>query len=107
MATQQMEKPKMPTIKARALKELDGMNTSTSAPHPQDESTAKEMFKYLKDLGHPLSGREIIEYGRANGWNEGFIKKMAEWADKVASGGRVVVKHPGQLSDELKKHLKG
>ncbi|KEA54400.1 hypothetical protein DT73_00570 [Mangrovibacter sp. MFB070] len=97
----------MPTIKARALKELDGMNTSTSAPHAQDESTAKEMFKYLKDLGHPLTGSEIIEYGKAKGWNGGFIKKMAGWADKVASGGRVVVKHPGQLTDELKKYLKG
>ncbi|HGY2794576.1 TPA: DUF1889 family protein [Citrobacter amalonaticus] len=97
----------MPTIKARALKDLDGMNTSTSAPHPQDESRAKEIFKYLKGLGHPLSGSEIIEYGRAKGWNEGFIKKMAEWADKVATGGRVVVKYPGQLSDERKKYLKG
>lgn len=79
----------MPTIKARALKELDGMNTSTSAPHPQDESTAKEMFKYLKDLGHPLSGREIIEYGRANGWNEGFIKKWQNGPIKLLLAGEL------------------
>lgn len=97
----------MPTMKARALKELDGMNTSTSAPHPQDESTAKEMFKYIKEQGQPLHGQEIKAYGQAKGWNAGFTKTMAEWADKIASGGRVVVKHPGQLTDELKKHLQG
>jgi len=94
-------------MKARALKELDGMNTSTSAPHAQDESTAKEMFKYMKEQGQPLPGQEIKAYGQAKGWNAGFTKKMAEWADKVASGGRVVVKHPGQLTDGLKKHLQG
>lgn len=97
----------MPTIKDRALKELDGMNTSTSAPHPQDESAAKEILKYLKGLGNSLTGSEVTMYGQAKSWDAGFTRKMTEWADKIASGGRVVVKHPGQLSDELKKHLKG
>ncbi|HAP81215.1 DUF1889 family protein [Atlantibacter hermannii] len=54
-----------------------------------------------------VHGQEIKAYGQAKGWNAGFTKTMAEWADKIASGGRVVVKHPGQLTDELKKHLQG
>lgn len=97
----------MPTIKDRALKELNGMNTSTSVPHPQDESRAKEMFKYLKGLGVSLTGSDVTQHGVAQGWSTGFTKKMTEWADKVASGGSVVVKHKGQLSDSRKAYLKG
>lgn len=97
----------MPTIQDRALEELDGMNTSTPAPHAQDESKAKEMFKYLRELGTVLPGDSVRVYGQSQGWNVGFTKKMAEWADKVASGGRVQVKNPGQLTEACKKRLKG
>lgn len=96
----------MPTIQDQALSELDGMNTSTSSPHPQDESKAKEMFKYLKDLGAVLSGDQVRGYGQSQGWNNGYTKKMAEWADKIATGGRVQVKFPGQLTEGCKKTLK-
>ncbi len=30
---------------------------------------------------------------------------MAEWADKVASGGRVIVKHPSYFSENMQKEL--
>ncbi len=51
----------------------------------------KEIFKYLSDLRASLTGHDITEYGLAHKWNTGFTSKMAEWADKVASRGRVVV----------------
>lgn len=95
----------MSAVIDKALKFIDSMNTSSSAPHPMDESCAKEMFKFLRELESPLSADDIRNHGTQNGWDSGFIKKMAEWADKVASGGRVVVKHPGYFSENMQKEL--
>ncbi|ASL89972.1 hypothetical protein BVG97_21285 [Serratia marcescens] len=95
----------MSAILDEVLNHLGNMNTSTSSPHPRDESEAKELFKFLAHKGIPMSGHDVRMYGNANGWNTGFTKKMAEWADKVSSGGRVVVKHPGSLTDEYKAKL--
>ncbi|WP_428945489.1 DUF1889 family protein [Pantoea sp. FN060301] len=96
----------MPALTDKALEYIDNMNTSSSAAHPMDESRAKEMFKFLKDLDNPISANDIRSHGAQNGWDSGFTKKMAEWADKVASGGRVVVKHPGYFSENMQKELR-
>ncbi|WP_409350089.1 DUF1889 family protein [Yersinia intermedia] len=48
----------------------------------------------------------MLAWGNRNGWDHGFTKKLAGWADKIHSGGRVVIKHPGYLSDELVKDLR-
>lgn len=96
----------MSAIIDKALDYIDSMNTSSSAPHPVDESCAKELFKFIYKLGQPISGVYIHNYGAQNGWNSGFTKKMAEWADKVAAGGRVQVKHPGYLSENIQEELR-
>ncbi|HEN3245928.1 MULTISPECIES: DUF1889 family protein [Yersinia] len=96
----------MSAIFDKALKHLGAMNTSSSALHPYDESNAKELFKFLASEGIPLSAHEVTMYGNANGWSTGFTKKVAGWADTISSGGRVVVKHPGSLSDEYKDKLR-
>lgn len=96
----------MSAVIDKALEYIDSMNTSSSAPHPVDESRAKEMFKFLKEIDNPVSADDIRSHGAQNGWDSGFTKKMAEWADKVASGGRVMVKHPGYLSENMKEELR-
>ncbi|PWK98454.1 uncharacterized protein DUF1889 [Pantoea allii] len=96
----------MSAIIDKALDYLESMNTSSSAPHPVDEGRAKELFKFLKELGQPISRGDIQGFGTQNGWNAEFTKKMADWADKVAAGGRVQVKHPGYLSENMQAELR-
>lgn len=96
----------MSAVIDKALDYINGMNTSTSAPHSMDESRAKEIFKFLKDNGNSVSADNVRTCGAQNGWDSGFTKKMAEWADKIASGGRVVVKNPGYFSEEMQKELR-
>ncbi|MEB7890673.1 DUF1889 family protein [Hafnia alvei] len=96
----------MSAIIDEALTHLDGMNTSSSAPHPYDESSAKELCKFLNDEGVPLPEQDIRAYGAANGWNPKFTDKIARWADKINSGGSVVIKFPNSLSEEYKEELR-
>lgn len=96
----------MSAIFDKALDYIGSMNTSSSSPHPSDESRAKEMFKYLKQLGRPISAHDVQMHGTRSGWDAGFTNKMAGWADKVESGGRVVVKHPGYFSENMQKELR-
>lgn len=93
------------TILDQALVELDRMNTSVPVPHPVDESKAKEMLKYLKSLGFPLLGDKIRDFGASQGWNEKYTTKIAGWADKINSGGRVVIRHPGHMTELFKNRL--
>jgi len=96
----------MSAVIDKALEYIDSMNTSSSAPHAIDEARAKEMFRFLKELDTPMSADDILSYGAENGWDSGFTKKMAGWADKIASGGRVVVKHPGYFSENMQEELR-
>ncbi|HFR4114933.1 TPA: DUF1889 family protein [Yersinia enterocolitica] len=96
----------MSKIIEKSIDYIDRMNTSVSTLHPVDESRAKELFKFLKAEGVALESREIFSWGNRNGWDHGFTKKLAEWADKIYLGGRVVIKHPGYLSGELIKELR-
>ncbi|MBU4682034.1 MULTISPECIES: DUF1889 family protein [Cedecea] len=96
----------MPEVIDKALDFIGGMNTSASAPHPMDESTAKEMLKYLKQLGVPASAAEITARGTQEGWNAEFTKKLASWADKIEAGDRVIAKHPEYFSSYMKEELR-
>lgn len=96
----------MSAVIDKALDYLNSMNTSTFAPHPMDESRAKEMFNFLKNIDNPISADDIRTHGAQNGWDSGFTKKMAEWADKIASGSRVIVKNPGYFSEQMQKELR-
>ncbi len=91
----------------KALEHLNiVVNIFTGLTHPLDESTAKELFKYLHTLGVNLDYFEIYEWARKHGWEERHAKSLAELAAKIGSGGRVVIKHKGRLNDELKKQLR-
>lgn len=96
----------MPTVIDKALDFIGGMNTSASTPHSMDESTAKGMFKYLKDLGVPAHSEEIIARGEQEGWNPEFTKKVAGWADKIESADRVVIKNPEYFTSYMKEELR-
>ncbi|MBV8871244.1 MAG: DUF1889 family protein [Metakosakonia sp.] len=96
----------MPTVIDKALDFIGGMNTSASTPHSMDESTVKGMFKYLKELGVPAHAEEIIARGEREGWNPGFTKKVAGWADKIESADRVVIKNPEYFTSYMKEELR-
>lgn len=68
----------MPTAIDKALDFIGGMNTSASAPHSMDESTAKGILKYLHELGVPASAEDVIVRGEREGWNPGSPIK---WPD--------------------------
>ena len=84
----------MPAVIDKALDFIGGMNTSEPVPQSMDESTAKGILKYLKELGVPASPADVAERGQQQGWSAGFTDKVAEWAERVAAGERLVIKHP-------------
>ncbi|WMY72728.1 DUF1889 family protein [Buttiauxella selenatireducens] len=96
----------MPAVIDKALDFIGAMNTSSSAPHPMDESTAKGIFKYLKELGVPASAADVNARGIQEGWDTGFTKKVAGWADKIESGGRVVIKNPEYFTAYMREVLR-
>jgi hypothetical protein len=54
-----------------------------------DESTAKGILKYLKELGVPATPADVAERGQQQGWSAGFTDKVAEF-ERVAAGERLV-----------------
>ena len=96
----------MPTAIEKALDFIGGMNTSASVPHSMDESTAKGILKYLHDLGVPASPEVVMARGEQEGWNPEFTKKVAGWAEKVASGNRILIKNPEYFSTYMQEQLK-
>ena len=96
----------MPTVIDKALDFINGMNTSSSAPHPMDESTAKGIFKYLNELGAPASAADVFARGTQEGWNPGFTKTLAGWAERIESGERVIIKNPEYFSSYMKEELR-
>ncbi|EDE7346859.1 DUF1889 family protein [Salmonella enterica subsp. enterica serovar Enteritidis] len=96
----------MPTAIEKALDFIGGMNTSAPVPHSMDESTAKGILKYLHDLGVPASPEVVMARGEQEGWNPEFTKKVAGWAEKVASGNRILIKNPEYFSTYMQERLK-
>ena len=96
----------MPAVVDKALDYIGGMNTSVSVPHSMDESTAKGMFKYLKELGVPASAADVTARGDQEGWNSDFTKKMAGWAEKIESGNRVIIKNPEYFTSYMREQLR-
>lgn len=97
----------MNKVLKRALEHLSVViNTSTGLAHPLDESTAKELFKYLRELGVTLDYSEVYQWTQAQGWEDKYCKEIARLAEKIGSGGRVVIKHKGRLNDKFKEELR-
>ena len=97
----------MNKVLERALEHLSVViNTSTGLAHPLDESTAKELFKYLRELGVVLDYSEVYQWAQEQSWADRHCKEIAGLAEKIGAGGRVVVKHKGRLSDAFKEELR-
>ncbi|MDA8493308.1 DUF1889 family protein [Kluyvera georgiana] len=96
----------MPAVIDKALDFIGGMNTSEPVPQSMDESTAKGILKYLKELGVPASAADITARGDREGWNAGFTQKVAGWADKVNSGEHMLIKNPKYFSDYMREELR-
>ncbi|ASG62692.1 TPA: DUF1889 family protein [Kluyvera georgiana] len=96
----------MPAVIDKALDFIGGMNTSEPVPQSMDESTAKGILKYLKELGVPASAADITARGDREGWNAGFTQKVAGWADKVDSGEHMLIKNPEYFSDYMREELR-
>lgn len=95
----------MPAVIDKALDFINGMNTSASSPHPMDESTAKGILKYLKELGRPASASDIVARGEQEGWNPGFTQKLVKWAEKFEAGERVLIRDPEYFSLYMREQL--
>jgi hypothetical protein len=93
----------MPAVIDKALDFIGGMNTSEPVPQSMDESTAKGILKYLKELGVPATPADVAARGQQQGWSAGFTDKVAEWAERVAAGERLVIKHPEFFSTYMRK----
>ncbi|MBL5884964.1 hypothetical protein D3C76_1388370 [compost metagenome] len=96
----------MPTVIEKALDFIGGMDTSASVPHSMDESTAKGIFKYLKELGTPASADDVMARGAQEGWDPDFTKKVAGWAEKINATDHVVIKNPEYFSAYMQEQLR-
>ncbi|MGI1757333.1 DUF1889 family protein [Serratia marcescens] len=98
----------MSPILERALEHLNSINNSSAGmlSHPLDESRTKEMLKFLKSEGVELEHGEILAWGIAKGWERRSAKELADLAERIGSGGRVVIKHPGRVGDKIKAELR-
>lgn len=68
----------MPAVIDKALDFIGAMDVSAPTPSSMNESTAKGIFKYLKELGVPASAADITTRADLEGWNRGSRKK---WLD--------------------------
>lgn len=96
----------MPAVIDKATDFIGAMDISASTPSSMNESTAKGIFKCLKDLGVPASADDIIARGNEEGWNPEFTQKMVRWAKKMESGERVVIKNPEYFTSYMHDELK-
>ncbi|MGC6744684.1 DUF1889 family protein [Escherichia coli] len=67
------------------------MDVSAPTPSSMNESTAKGIFKYLKELGVPASAADITARADQKAGTPGSRKKMVGWA-KMETGERSVIK---------------
>lgn len=64
----------MPAVIDKALDFIGAMDVSAPTPSSMNESTAKGIFKYLKELGVPASAADITARADQEGWNPGFTE---------------------------------
>ena len=103
----------MPAVIDKALDFIGAMDVSAPTPSSMNESTAKGIFKYLKELGHKKAlcladnfAADITARADQEGWNPGFTEKMVGWAKKMESGERIVIKNPEYFSTYMQEELK-
>ncbi len=65
----------MPAVIDKALDFIGGMNTSEPVPQSMDESTAKGILKYLKELGVPATPADVAARGQQQAGAPGLPTK--------------------------------
>lgn len=95
----------MPAVIDKALDFIGAMDVSAPTPSSMNESTAKGIFKYLKELGVPASAADITTRADLEGWNQGS-RKNGWMGKKMESGERIVIKNPEYFSTYMQEELK-
>ena len=49
---------------------------------------------------------DVAERGQQQGWSAGFTDKVADWAERIAAGERMVIKHPEFFSTYMQEELR-
>lgn len=84
-------------------------NVSAGITHPLDEARAKDLLKALHAHPVPLEYEEVLTLALANRWPENHARTLAELAQRIGTGSRVVVKYNqgwgqvtlGRLQEEI------
>lgn len=71
----------MPAVIDKALDFIGAMDVSAPTPSSMNESTAKGIFKYLKELGVPASAADITTRADSKAGTR-VHGKMVGWAKK-------------------------
>ncbi|MDU4231177.1 MAG: DUF1889 family protein, partial [Klebsiella grimontii] len=53
----------------------------------------------------PANPADVTARGEKEGWDAGFTEKVAGWADKIASGKRIVIKNPEFFTVYMREQL--
>lgn len=97
----------MSELLKRSIKTLSStVNVATGLTHPLDEARTKELLKALHADGEQLPYETIEELALANSWPERHAKSLAELAEKIGNGSRVVIKHPREWGKPTVARLK-
>lgn len=84
----------MSELLARAIQTLsDIVNVSSGLAHPLDEARAKELLKALHARGESLTYDSVKKLALENHWAARHADDLAELAQRIGNGGRVVIKH--------------
>ncbi|MFG6066982.1 MAG: DUF1889 family protein [Stenotrophomonas indicatrix] len=97
----------MSELVERSIRALTStINVATGISHPLDETRAKELLKALHADGVPLNLAAIESLALANGWPKRHARSLAELAERIGNGDRVVIKHPRDWGEPTVKRLK-
>lgn len=97
----------MSELLRRSIEALSSIvNVSTGLAHPLDEARAKELFKALHAHGEKLTHEAVEQLAIANDWPSRHAQSLAELAEHIGTGGRVVIKHPRDWGEPTISRLK-
>jgi hypothetical protein len=82
------------------------INLSTGLDHYSDDSAAKEILKRLRDEGEILRGSEIAAWAASKHWKPDHAVKLGALADRIASGGRVVIRDKNRWPKDIIEQLR-